>query len=359
MLPTFSYGFSRVRDLQVLQSRRTSTGKLDIQTMSVDGESNVVPTRRFWKSFCMRFAISENVFRYFEPEEVFQRISTRAADVPIRYCLERKKDKPPQLLAISNPERPVIRYGELEQLLASYGGNDLGYADGMVTSSHTPRSGDQTFRIRGDQFQQRFMMDTPVDGFGLPKIFLSLLRTVCLNGMVGYAPAFRSEISLGKDHAHSIGRALESFDNGDGYAALRQRFDSSQTSWASVRECLQLYKSLIRLNDAKELKTDQILRDFYRMTGNLNELYGVANLDGISTKRQRVLPARCRVYDLLNFASEVATHRASPLGARMLQAYMGTLISDEFDMEGTAETVTEFSDFFLQADEGGPDPSRN
>jgi hypothetical protein len=355
---TLSYGFTRVRDLRVRQARRTASGKLDIQVMEVDGEP-VLPSKRFWTSFCMRFAIAESVFRYFEPCEVFQRISQRAAEAPIRYCLERAEAKQPRLLAVSNPDRPIIRHSELQQLLANYGGRELRYADGTVTSTHIPRSGEQTFCIRGDQFQHRFRLETPVDGFGHPKVFLALLRLVCTNGMVGYTPTFRSEISLGKDLAHCIGRALDSFDNGEGYAALRQRFDSSQTSWASVRECLQLYKVLTRLNDSKELRTDQIVRDFYRMTGNLNELYGVANLDAISTKRQRVLPARCRVYDLLNFASEVATHRASTMGDRTLQGYVGTLLSDEFDMEGTAETVTEFSDFFLEADEVGPPPSRN
>ena len=90
------------------------------------------------------------------------------------------------------------------------------------------------------------------------------------------------------------------------------------------------------------------MRDFYRMTGNLNELYGLANLDALSNKRQRVLPARCRVYDLLNFASEIATHHSTPEGARSMQACIGTLISDEYDLEGTAETATEFADFFVQ-----------
>ena len=46
------------------------------------------------------------------------------------------------------------------------------------------------------------------------------------------------------------------------------------------------------------------------MTGDLQRIYGMANLDALSVKRQRTLPAACKVYDLLNFASEVATHHA-------------------------------------------------
>ena len=84
-----------------------------------------------------------------------------------------------------------------------------------------------------------------------------------------------------------------------------------------------------------------------RLAGDLHALYGMANLDGLSPKRQRVLPAKCRVYDLLNFASEIATHRATQDGRMRLQAYIGTLVSDEYDLEGTAEKVPEFKDLFL------------
>jgi len=84
-------------------------------------------------------------------------------------------------------------------------------------------------------------------------------------------------------------------------------------------------------------------------------LYGLANLDALSVKRQRVLPARCRVYDLLNFASEVATHHSTTEGNRSMQAFIGSVISDEYDMEGTAETVTDFADF-LVADGGVGSP---
>lgn len=48
------------------------------------------------------------------------------------------------------------------------------------------------------------------------------------------------------------------------------------------------------------------------MTGDTSRLYGLANLDALSAKRQRTLPVRCKVYelckvyDLLNFAPATA-----------------------------------------------------
>ncbi|MBC8876255.1 MAG: DUF932 domain-containing protein [Planctomycetes bacterium] len=355
---SFDYRYTKVRNLCASGERHARTGRMNVTSVQVDGEE-AAPTKRFWKSFFLKFGISENVFRYFEPAEVFDRISERAADDMVRCCIERDRKGKARLLAVSNPARSLIQYGETTDLVSRYGGRDVSYADGIVTSTHTPRSGDQPFQIGADRFQHRFVMETPVDGFSHPKIYLSYLREICTNGMVGYTRAFRSDVSLGNDIGHCISRALESYDNGEGYAALRQRFESAQTSWASLRECMQLYKALIKVNDRKEVTTDTLARDFHRMTGRLNELYGLANLDAISVKRQRVLPARCRVYDLLNFASEVGTHHSTTEGGRSMQAFIGTMISDEFDMEGTAETVTDFADFLVADKNVGSPTSLN
>lgn len=349
MAYTISYGQTSLRDLAVVASSRSAAGKLNIRKMAVANEE-VTPTPRFWRSFFVRFGVADTIFRYFEPAEVFERIAQRASDAPLRYCIERDERGGQRLLAVSNPLRPVIRHGETLDLVQRFGAQSVDYADGIVTSVHTPGSGERPFTIGGDRFEHQFVMETPIDGFSHPKIYLSYLRTVCSNGMVGYGRAFRSDLSLGKDMAHCISRALEGFDNGEGYAALRQRFESAQNSWASVCECSELCKTLVRLSDGKSIKADQWLADFHRMTGNLNAIYGLANLDAISRKRQRVLPARCRVYDLLNFASEMATHRASTVARRSLQAFIGTMISDEYDMEGTAKSVTDFTDFLTRDD---------
>lgn len=358
MMTTFDYGLTTVRDIQVQQASRSRSGKMTIKKLLVD-DRLVAPTPRFWKSLFIRFGISENIFRYFEPEEVFARISERAPDDVLRYCVESDPERGDHLLAVTNSSRPVIRHGEVCDIVNRFQVSDHSYNAGIVTSVHAPRSGIQPFTIGADRFEHQFVMETPIDGFGHPRIFLSFLRLVCANGMIGYGRAFRSDVSLGNDIAHCISRALESFDNDEGYAALHQRFDSAQKSWASVRECTTLQKLLVNLSDGSSIKADDWSRDFHRMTGGLNSLYGLANLDAISQKRQRMLPARCRVYDLINFASEMATHRASAGAQRSLQAFIGTLISDEYDMEGTAETVTDFADFFVQDSEPGPSASMN
>lgn len=355
---TFHYGLSRVEDLRIAEAETNKAGRVTVTQLAVAGEP-VRPTARFWRSFFSRFGVTDNIFRYFSPSEVFERISARAQNDRFRYCLERSATGEARLLAVSSPKRPIIEHDQAERLIKRYEGKDIGYEAGVVTSTHTPRSGERTFAIGGDEFQHRFVLETPVDGFTQPRLFVSFLRLICANGAIGYARAFRSDISLGSDLGHCISRALETFDNGDGYAALRQRFTSSQQSWASIHECLKLYKTIVRLHNARQVTRDAVLLDFHRLTGNLHETYGLANLDALSQKRQRVLPARCRVYDLLNFASELATHHAQPAANRALQAYIGGLISEEYDLEGTAENVTEFADFFAASPEASVRPSVN
>ncbi|WP_237607657.1 DUF932 domain-containing protein [Roseimaritima sediminicola] len=363
----FDYGTARVSDIQIHDVTRSPGGRLTLDQLEIAGRP-VAASRRFWRSFFTRFGIAENVFRYFTPAEVFGRIEQCNGDDTFQYCVaspstppHKRKNKTPQdqILAITNIKRPVIRYDEVIDLLQRYGGHDIHYHDGVVSSTHQPRGGSRQFAIGGDAFRDRFCMETPVDGYGHPRLFLSVLRMVCTNGMIGYSRAFRSDISVGKHMDHCIARALESFDNGDGYSALRQRFESSQRSWASVRECLQLGQCLERLLKDDQFTRSGLLGRFRTLAGNLSELYGLANLEALSDKRRRVLPAKCRVYDLINFASEVATHHAKSEGANRLQAFIGSLISDEYDLEGTADDAAEFDAFFVHPDDHLPPQSRN
>ncbi|MGY8767994.1 MAG: hypothetical protein ACKVH8_06100 [Pirellulales bacterium] len=243
----FDYGFARVNDFRVITKKHAKTGKSGIEAIELEGQ-RLEPSRRFWKSMFMRFGFPESVFRYFDHAEVLERIAEKAPSDLVRYCVEEDKFGTKRLLSVSNPKRPTITHEEVRNLLSGYEGMDITYNEGVLTSTHRPRSGDCSFEIGGDEFKHRFVMETPIDGFSQPRIFLSFLRMICSNGAIGYSRAFRSDVSLGKDIGHCISRALESYDNGEGYAALRQRFESAQTSWASLHECNQLYKNLAKLD---------------------------------------------------------------------------------------------------------------
>jgi len=68
----------------------------------------------------------------------------------------------------------------------------------------------------------------------------------------------------------------------------------------------------------------------------------------LSAKRQRALPVKCTVYDAINYATEVATHYATPSGARLLNAWVGGTLGEEYDMEGTKDKFTDFAAFHIE-----------
>jgi hypothetical protein len=282
-------------------------------------------TQRFWTSFFARFGISDSIFKYYAHQEVFDRICQVKEDTELRFCIDGTK-----ALAISNPKKPLLHMGEFDKIIRKFRGESVEYTDGVITSTYTPNSGEHQFKIGPDEFANRYMLETPMDGYGKPSIYLSLLRQVCFNGAVAYAPAFRTDITVGDDPEYNLNRALESFDSDEGYSAMRQRFEMAQFSPASLWECMRLYKVI------KGLQHKEAVTVFDKVVGDIYNLYGVANLDAISEKKLRLLPAKnVRVYDLLNLASEVSTHHTNGMAARKLEAWLGTTISGEFDLEGT------------------------
>lgn len=379
----FDYTYAPVNSLAVQTEQDRRTGKPAVTSVQVNGEP-LKPTERFWTSLFARYGFNSSFFKFFNHAEVFDRISTVEKNDQLRLCIERdEQGGTNRLLAVSSPGKPIIRHDDLMDTLGRYGGQEIRYADGIVESTHVPRVGTGSFDIAGDEFSNRFVLAAPIDGYGLPNIYLSLLRHICTNGAVGYAKAFRSSLSIGRgadDVNYSIMRALEGFNNEEGYAALRQRFDAAAKSWASVYEAQGLYKHLVRLLANRHVgwdgaalvgdsgirrliqQTDStsqqaealdeigspLITAFHRMTGDSSRLYGLANLDALSVKRQRTLPVHCRTMDLLNFASEVATHHADEYGARSTQAWVGSIISGEYDLENSAGSYSDFADFFLE-----------
>lgn len=375
---SFDYGVVPIRNIKV-NTETVGKGKRTkavVTTLDVAREGadpiKVYPSKRFWTSLQRRFALNKSVFRYFSYGEVFERVSQVSPNSTVRYCLEltgMKKDSDSTegtMLAVSNPNLPIIQCGTLMGILNEHKPVVApDYATGVVRSVHAAKV-PWNFKIGDDEFSCRFVADTPIDGYGKPAIYVSLLRHVCSNGAIGYSPAFRMELSVGKKNdsiEFSLERALASFNHDEAYTEMAERFRSSSKSWASVAEAMMVYRTLVKVYNAGGLKVKKlvigkesgntyedvgVIRDFSKLTGDLNATYGLTNIDAMSAKKQQTLPARCTVYDLLNFSSEVATHHATPAGARQMQALIGTMISNEYDLEGTRDEFGSFDDFFVK-----------
>ncbi len=374
-----TYGAAPLRDFRVVE-----TGDRGVVTgMEIAGRK-VRPSPRFWTSLCAGYSsygLSTKLFKLFQHAEVFERISTVVRDDRLRFAIEEPSGL---LLAVSQPTKPLVEYQPLgammeQQALA------VAYSGGIVRTTHRPEHMADA-NIAGDEYVHEYIMESPIDGFGNPLIYLSLLRRVCSNGAIGYARAFKTEIRLGRaeDNAlTAISRAMDTYANDEGYAALRQRFDAADQSWASLYETNLVWKALVQtahaggfhvaqnhdspvvetmaqrraalLNQTEEQPVSiKVQQAFVHLTGDIASIYGLVNADALSEKRQKQLPAKCTVYALLQFITELATHYTADFNARRLQALVGNLISTEYDLEGTRTETGKmhFEDFFL----GTPGP---
>lgn len=351
---------------KVDQAQILNGGKM-IRSVLIDGEP-IAPTGRFWESLYSKFGLNKAFFKFFDYLEVFKRIDDKTGE-KIRVCIEKNKTGEKRLLAVTGLNRPVILYDDLMEVLQGFEMKEgVRYSNGIVSSIHAPTRGATDFNIGGDKFSNRFVMHTPVDGYGQPNIFLSLLRWVCSNGAVGFANSFKTALALGRGGdsiQFTLRRALEAFSNEEGYAMIRDRFEASMRSWASIREQQELYRLMLRLQSDETLRehapniarfhkedldasfSSALLKAYDRVTGNPFDMYHISDPNLLGQKKQRSLPVACRVYDMINFATELATHHVSEANSRQLQAWVGQMISGDFDLEDSCDHFDDFRDVFL------------
>jgi hypothetical protein len=371
-LPTFEYSVLRIKDLEVV-STISPEGAIVVDHIKTGGKI-LNPSRRFWDSLCARFGFGPSIFKYFSHAEVFQRISEKSSKDMVRlavqmtpYGFESPKDWKPKLLALSSPKgKAVLTNTDMIQVFEELPLLSMTYHDGIVTSTHPCRNV-MSWDIEGATFTSQLMMETPLDGYGKPTVWLSVAKE--LGGEDGvtftaYSKKFRSGIILGdKSAAFTLKRAVESFSNEDGFVALKQRMEAATNSWSSVSECVRLTRILYSLknsdfnpdyaltvvpNGVDSLEgtlRNRLISALHEITGDIRTLYGVAQLDSISEKKMKLLPTKCRMFTLMDFATDIATRQVLPEAARRLRSYFGELISNEYDLESSGEKFGSFQDF--------------
>lgn len=322
--------------------------------LTFDG-APVTASGRFWKSLFKAAGINDRVLKLFSANEVFSRIAQREGKKRFRFTLERAADGDSRLLAVVPNRTAIIGASRAMSTLQAHGAEALTYADGVVTSRHVPTADPGAFRIGRDEFEPRFSVRLPLDGFGDPRLYVTLLRLACANGAIGVAPAFTSKLKMGRSPAHALDRALGSYANADGFSAVRRRLEAAQSSWASVAEVMLLERVLEQISWGGGTGAPRRRAAFDRLTGNIGELYGVASPTAISARQRTLLPTRARAYELINFATEIATHHAPPGAAMRVQAWFGSFIAEEFNLEGSANEIADFDALLVPS---APAPAR-
>lgn len=358
--------------------------KGNVLVMTIGDSANTEPTQRFWTSLCSNYSgegLTLKLFNLFTHAEVFQRIHDRMASNSkdrVRYVMETFENAPSRLLAISSPGKAVIDYENAVKVLDASEAESYTYSEGIIRSVHNPlRMHNVT--IAGDNYKHQFELETPVDGFGSPNAYLSLENLDNGAKIVAYGKMFRSQITLGKDGdepSHVLSRALDSFNNQEGYDAIINRLEASKTSWASILESQRLYQVINRLAlnglfkqpDGDTLISElaaqrpgvtgedespvniEITRAFAAQTGDISSIYSLTHIDALAKKRQGQLPCKCTVYDLIQFTALLATYYTSPTAGRLLYTLIADLLANEYDLEGTLSTHPTFSSWLTDLD---------
>jgi hypothetical protein len=366
-LPKFSYDEATIKDLSVSGSIDVN-GRMKVKIVKIK-DKETEPTQRFWDSLMARFGFGNSIFTYFEHSEVFGRIAERAPSDEVKLCIQetaRGAEVPegwkPKLLSVSHAEKPMIHDDQLIKVLYNLNAQDITYRSGIVVSHHELRR-PMDFIIGGDKFTTKLTVETPIDGYGRPNVFLAMKCDSNQCDLTAYSKTFQSGIIIGgKETAdYTLERAIENFNNEDGFAAFKQRLGAAQNSWASVHEFVRLTRIIWKFNNEDFLASfllskygtevegskprNDLLTSLSDIAGDLRALYSVAQLDAISEKRMRVLPAKCKVYDLIKLAMEMASQKLSPEAARKVQLFIGELISAEYDLEESGTKFGSFEDF--------------
>lgn len=334
----------------IWRTRETNNGLIYVLThVEVDG-TRYKATDRFKQSLSTGFQVPKT-FRYHTPDEVFERVqrfhpraSTRLTTIGDR------------AYALSSPMRPLITPQLLERVFAAAGKEikQASYSNGVM-KIQTPITGGLPVTLGSEVFGHEILTQIPLDGYGMPELYLTMLRLICTNGMVAYDPAFKTSLQIGggldgtsdEGIIDTFSRSLQSFNNEEGFESLTRRIASAAVTPASVAE-VQSLRNAIDDSFANHSDAHHALKKVDETMGTLADRYRTANYDHLSTKKVRVMPMYGTVLDMFNIASEITSHQSRKLKSDRLSVFIGTKMRHEFDLEGTeAPKNYQHRDFYL------------
>ncbi len=346
-------------------SNRLSTGRtVKNYYLNVDGtEFNV--SQRFQNSVLGHIGQGNSVFNLFDFGEVMERFRQR---VPTKDEVHITLDTDNhEALGVVQEGKPVVDAQEIAKLTLDQGAS-FRYFSGRILAEHTPTNDfeAQLRMIGGEEHSLKFYHDCPLDGYGNPSFFIGLLRQICKNGAVAMTSAFRKTINLpdprklkggkkedGPSIIGTIERTFRNFSIGEeASSGLIGRIETAGKTPASVREFRNMMRIFERLLDPSgNGMTDDCERTRLRnVTERLkdrvvNDL-DVTSLSVFDDKPASRVPTPFNVYDIINMATEAATH----FGVRedtLLHGAVGRLLTESYDLQGLKLPAPESTPFFF------------
>lgn len=339
-----------IRDIQVETKDRRAI------SLNIGGDQ-VRSTKRFFNSMLTHYGMSNSIFNFFTHVEVFDRIADREKGNKLCLTMQENVDNSLTALAVSRPGKTIINTQALHNVFSDLGScypEKIEYISnsGVIRSTHSPSIlGKSPIEIGGDKIDRKFVMDTPIDGYGSPSTFLMMLRQICQNGAVAEAPAFRHTFNIGNVKNNEAIPVLRNFitslNDEEGFSAYTERLRTASNTPASLDEACRLHTILTKIYLTTNERTG-VLTSFYNTVGaDMWTELGVVTMEQIHAKKRRVINAKCSVMDIINFASEVGTHYAADSSKRRFDGFIGTMISNEYDLEGLTNKVDKKQDYYI------------
>jgi len=318
-------------------------GDRGITSLVVSGEKFRL-TPRFHKSLASELGVPYGVFELFQPEEVMHRAAEVRPDLKLRVTLDFERGEAlgvTERKGVPLPVRYVTNTLRDDSCL-----QEMSYENGVISARLALA---EAWNVPNDsEYSIHVQCRIPVDGVGSPYMTLATLRQVCSNGAVAEAPIFRTKMEIKDNDGGHFARLLKSFSNPQGVELLQERMIQAAETKASVGEFYALETALRKVIPAGH---DQLaLRDrLHEMASNPCVRYGVTELAKIGEKKRGLLPVDCSVSDLLNFASELATHhRDIATELKPLHAYTGTMLAKGYDLEDLYPNAQRTSRFYMR-----------
>lgn len=298
-------------------------------------------SKRFWSSFNRRFNLNNIIYNYFTPEETIGRIIKARGDVELRLAIESNS----KILGVTQANKSILEFDQCIDWLNNNGAKRTHYHNGVLEGVFERDENNKKFQIGGDEFRHQHNVRIPVDGIGTPNLFVSLYRLVCQNGMMGFNTAFATPVNVDKENPLStLDRATNNFKNDEGYSKLEKKMEDSQKAALSVGEAKRI-KSLLEKTSCGSFSLSEYLKMVnlpYYGTKDLDRLGKIANTlpctDGIGL---------VSVYDVINFLTELSTHKANDAERNRINGLVGQILSQEFDLPEYIDGNSDYQDLFL------------
>jgi len=297
--------------------------------------------RRFINTMMSIFGFAESLFQYFSPEELFARIIERKKDVPLRICIDQKLK---QLNGVSDVKKETLPLPNVCNIVREDPRvTDIVYDPKTTAMEAIFKLDDEWENPRDSRYRNQFHFTYPVDHCNTPTIALGLVRVICSNGLVARKRCFETDLVIENQHGRHLRQLLRSFNNRNGFDALKERLLVAQNTKASVNELLGVANMF-----KKNIKDPLPFLDRLNETaGNPEHRYGQSRLENIRSRHRRELPTDASVLDLVNILTEVSTHFMTEKRS-MLDGYAVNMLAGEFDLEELAENRRSAQNYYFR-----------